>query len=314
MMNSAPVFRIAAMVGISVDQIIPLGQGATSAAWRLTTRDDTLIIRLIAAGTNRPATFQSEFTILRMLRAAGCPAPEPIMHSGEMDLAHSTVLEPWAITRLIPGAPLQNTPIWPQLAHDVGRVLSIVHTLPVHNFGRLVEQPAGLLGQQTDPLAGVLSRWCWAVLWPFDGSPFTQHPLAQIRPALAPPIQALAERLVEMLVDEPSVLTHSDLHGEHIFTLNGSLTGIIDFGAAFIGLPAWDFAVMAFYHGWPAAQTTIAGYTASSQDQQHLLRQTQRLALIVGLYKLDRAVKAQAPATKVDRIVQFISQTLAAMP
>jgi hypothetical protein len=36
--------------------------------------------------------------------------------------------------------------------------------------------------------------------------------------------------------------------------------------------------------------------------------------LVVGLYKLSRAVKAQAPAAKVDRIVQFLSQTLAEMP
>lgn len=307
--DSKKVQLIARLARISVQKITPLGQGATSAAWHVTTLKDAFIIRLMPAGTKRPVTYQSEFTILRMLRREGCPVPEPVMSSVEQAIPLNDISEPWAITRVVPGVAMRDNPLAPELAHELGRFLAIVHSLPVTGFGRLIEKPAGLTGQQPDPLTGVRARWCWADLWPFDGSKFEQHPFSLISPHIQSKMQMVKEAIIDSIVDKPVALTHSDLHGEHIFETEGSLSGIIDFGAAFLGAPAWDFAVIAFYHGWPAVQATLSGYE-SPLNKEQLLLQVQLLALVVGLYKLSKAVKIRAPKTKVARIVQFLSGVL----
>lgn len=300
---------IAKAAGLQAQHITPLGRGATSAAWRLATLHDAFIVRFMPAGTQRPVTYQSEFTILRMLRQAGCPVPEPIMSSVELAVPLSELPEPWAVTRTLPGEAIHTHPLTLDVAQDLGLVLARLHEFPVQGYGRLVERPHVLIGQQQNPVAGVCARWCWADLWPFDESALQHHPFTQVTPHLQKDMEAVETPIWASVEETPVVLTHSDLHGKHVFVCNETLSGVIDFGAAFIGVPAWDFAVLAFYHGWPAVQATLNGYGASWKNEK-FLRHIQLLALVVGLYKLSRAVKAQEPATKIERIIQFLSRAL----
>lgn len=299
------VKRIAEHVDVQASSILPLGRGATSSAWKVTHGRDAFIIRFMPAGTPRPATYQSEFTVLHALMERGCPVPMPVMASVEDNRPIPGVLEAWAVTQVSPGEPVKNSPISSDLAHGLGRFLSILHALPVTGFGRLVEQPDGLTGQQESHLEGVRARWCWANLWPLDGSELRQHPFSERRLHLTEKLQGFEEAIFNAVSDEPIALTHSDLHGEHIFQRDGALSGVIDFGAAFIGVPAWDFAVIAFYHGWPAVQATVSGYVYPLGTQR-LLQQTRMLALVVGLYKLSKAAKERASESKVERILQFL--------
>lgn len=302
------VKAIAELVGARSAQITPLTRGATSAAYRVDDDKRSLIVRLIPTGTNRPVTYQSEFTILRMLQAKGAPVPQPILTSTEAGaLLFSS--EPWAVTSIVPGMAIGKTPVSPTTACELGLFLKVLHALPVSGFGRLCEEAARLCGQQADPVTGLCARWCWAPLWPFDGSVLWTHPIAHCAPELVSRLMSLQDNLTNIANEGDAVLNHSDLHGEHIFVFGDKLTGIIDFGATAISTPAWDFAVIAFYHGWQTCQTVLDSY-ADLPDREQLLMQTQKVAIILALYKTAKAIQADADHAKVNKIVQFLANVL----
>jgi len=117
-------------------------------------------------------------------------------------------------------------------------------------------------------------------------------------------------RTRRITTQEEVVLNHSDLYGEHIFTSGENLSGVIDFGAAFIATRGWDLAALAHYHGWAVVEVILKSYSQNDRQYRHLLQQTRYLALVVGLYKLEKAVTARSEANKQRRIVQFVAETL----
>lgn len=114
----------------------------------------------------------------------------------------------------------------------------------------------------------------------------------------------------EIAKDTKAVLTHSDLYGEHIFIDGDTLSGVIDFGAAFIATPGWEFAVLAYYHGWESVRLILEGYTSGQERRNVLMRQAKYLAVVVGLYKLEKAVRKAAQAEKQQRILDVVTATL----
>ncbi|MEM8861187.1 MAG: phosphotransferase [Chloroflexota bacterium] len=296
--------------GMSASRIIPLGQGATSAAWYVENERRAVIVRMVPLNTNRPVTYQSEFTILRQLKAKGCLVPKPLLNNAECPNQLTDIPEPWAVTEVINGQAIKKGQLSNQTARELGSLLATVHALPVRNYGRLTEQQTGLKGLQSDHLSGIRARWCWAPIWPFDDCRLETHPMADAEIDFIARLDALKPKLLEAITQDQAVLTHSDLHGEHIFEQDGRLTGVIDFGASFISIPAWDFAVMAYYHGWASVEESLFGYTSSAQAQDHQLKQAQKLALAVGLYKLAKGAESQKPSAKLIRIVNFVKQSL----
>jgi aminoglycoside phosphotransferase (APT) family kinase protein len=123
-------------------------------------------------------------------------------------------------------------------------------------------------------------------------------------------IARLAPVILNLSNDHQSVVLHSDLHGEHIFEFQGQLSGVIDFGAAFTGLPAWEFAVLAYYHGWPATETVLATYTQQIAALEIQTDQVRLLAIVVALYKLSKLAHPTVADAKVQRIGNFIGETL----
>lgn len=284
------------------------GTGASSMAWKVNGNGAAFVLRMMRPAANRPVTYQSEFAILRTLHADGFRVPEPITNSFEQPYNAGESLPPWAITRVIPGQPILKAKLNSVAAAQLGQFLTDLHALPVRAYGRLIEHNAPLHGQQSTPLAGICARWCWAQLWPFDQSKLFEHPISQLMPELLPRLSACESLLWNIATDEQVVLNHSDLYGEHIFLHDDDLSGIIDFGAAFIAVPAWEFAVLAHYHGWNAVEAILAAYQPATPD---LLDQSHHLALVVALYKLQKAVKAEVPAPKIQRIMAFVRETLA---
>lgn len=303
------VQQIAGLVGMHAPQISPLTRGATSAAYRMDEGKNSVIVRIMPVNADRPVTYQSEFTILRRLQASGAPVPKPILTSVEVKTA-LPISEPWAVTGIVPGRAIQKMPLSASVASELGSFLRVLHALPVAHFGRLCEESDRLYGQQTDPIAGLCARWCWAPLWPLDGQALSTHPIAGYASELLPKLFSIQTRLLEVASIDRVVLAHTDLHGEHIFVSDDRITGIIDFGAAAICPPAWDFAVIAFYHGWHACQAVLAGYTDQG-ERQRLFPQIQKVTIMLALYKVAKAISANADHTKVDRIVQFLKNMLA---
>ncbi|HEX2621136.1 MAG TPA: aminoglycoside phosphotransferase family protein [Phototrophicaceae bacterium] len=312
--------RVSDMIpGCSEDdlQIEMIGAGATSAAWRVTGKDQTFIVRTMLPTTNRPVTYRSEFRLLRELHTRSLPVPEAISNSFEHPASNESGLPAWAITRPVVGSPILNEPMPPRVALQLGQVLAMLHRLPCEGYGRLDEaNDAGAVirGLQTTPLEGIRARWCWATIYPFDGSQLSDHPITTLAPHLITPLTGLEPLLGQIGGDEHAVITHSDLYGEHIFLNNKDLTGLIDFGAAFIGVPGWEFAVLAYYHGWQTVETVLEGYyigyDVTESRQRQLLRQSLTLAVVVSLYKLQKAFKSNQSTPKIDRIVQFVDETL----
>lgn len=304
------VRRIAELTtGMSPSQITFVARGATSAAWHVTNGTDAVIVRIIPTGTNRPVTYQSEFTILRLLKNKGCLVPIPIMNNAECSDQLNDIKEDWAVTEVINGQAVKNGRL-PPIAKDLGRQIAILHTLPFKGYGRLKEQREQIQGLQNDQQSGICARWCWANIWPFDASSLAEHPVSVTDPHLVKQLLQLKPHVLELLANNEMVVTHSDLHGEHIFVQDGKLTGLIDFGVSFIGMPAWEFAVLAYHHGWVFTQEVLRGYSPSREAQENLLKQAQMLVIVVGLYKLAKSVTKNASQEKVMNIRKFINEQL----
>ncbi len=143
-----------------------LGRGATSAAWAASNEHISVIIRMIQKGTNRPTTYQSEFTILRLLRARGCHVPKPILNYAECPESVRTanlgglsdIDEPWSVTEALNGQPIKKNRLTAQVARELGHFLSILHSLPTTGYGRLAEQKQHLQGLQNSYVSGVCAR------------------------------------------------------------------------------------------------------------------------------------------------------------
>ncbi|MEO1288164.1 MAG: aminoglycoside phosphotransferase family protein, partial [Chloroflexota bacterium] len=293
-----------------VHEVKKLGSGATSTAWRINCGSDQFVFRTTNHATNRQITYRSEFLILKSLYAKGLPVPEPICNSFEQVGEFDENVSAWAITRLVVGDPILKNPLTAKVANQLGEFLQILHELPCSNFGRLDEQSSNLKGQQTTQISGISARWCWAVLWSYDNSVLSEHPIASMAPNLLNSLMRVETELWRITTQDAVVINHSDLYGEHIFTLHDNLSGIIDFGAAFIGIQGWDFAVLAYYHGWEMVKVTLKSYSQNSNQYSYLLYQAHYLALVVGLYKLEKAVKTKRDVNKQQRIIQFVAETL----
>ncbi|MEM9776980.1 MAG: aminoglycoside phosphotransferase family protein [Chloroflexota bacterium] len=299
--------------GESPSKIIPLGQGATSAAWRVDTGPNAVVVRIIPAGTPRPITYQSEFTVLRLLEAKDCPVPSPILNSAARPNQLTHIQEPWAVTKAIEGQAIKKSQLSKTTAKNLGELLAALHSLPVTQFGRLAEQTGGVVGLQNDAISGVCARWCWAPIWPFDDCHLEQHTLSNLDAHIAAQLKDLKPTIFKAATEDRAVLVHSDLHGEHIFEKDEKLTGVIDFGASFIGAPAWDFAVIAYYHGWAALEALLTGYTSSGKVQSYQLKQAQKLGVAVSLYKLAKGLKGRPTPKKLNKITDFLNQTMQAI-
>jgi aminoglycoside/choline kinase family phosphotransferase len=63
----------------------------------------------------------------------------------------------------------------------------------------------------------------------------------------------------EAILTGDTALVHADLHEENILQ-DGRLLGFIDFGVAFVGVPAWEFAALAYFLDWELADRTLVRY------------------------------------------------------
>ena len=301
---------IANLLGHTHCEVKSLGAGATSRAWLISCRSDQFVLRTVHSTTNRPITYRSEFLILQNLYKQGLPVPEPLYNSFEQTFQLDEHTSAWAITRLVAGKPILNNKLTPKVARQLGTFLKVFHQLPCSKFGRLNEKSDHLIGKQTSPIEGIRARWCWAQLWLFDNSALSEHPITTLAPTLLNPLKAIETTLWDIATKEDAVLAHSDLYGEHIFVDEGNLSGVIDFGATFIGARSWDFAVLAHYHGWETVETILQTYCKDRSEYSDLLQKTHYLTIIVGLYKLEKAVRIKRKISKQERITQFISDTL----
>lgn len=108
------------------------------------------------------------------------------------------------------------------------------------------------------------------------------------------------EQLLDIAVDNAG-LVHSDLHREHLLAgASGNLTGVLDFGDAFVGSIAWDFALLHWYYGARASEAVAERHPNGST----LTQSGRILAIAVGVYKL---AKSQTDPTVPRRLRRVLS-------
>ncbi len=287
-----------------------LSSGATSTAWRVRCDHKDLVVRTPRPDSKRPITYRSEHRILEALYAQDQPVPQPISVGVNQALHALANASTWSITGPAAGTPLGSDRLTREAALCLGRLLQALHALPCSGYGRLTETSSELHGQQRTPIEGMLARWNRAKLWPFDQSNLSRHAIARLAPDLLDDLLQAQPSLWTIASESHTVINHSDLHGQHIFVNGGQLSGVIDFGAVFIGGPGWDFAVLAFYHGWQTASMVLESYEPDLIQRRELLRRARYLALVVALYKLEKAINHQPTTQQLKQITGFTTDTL----
>jgi|GEM_PF-6161025 len=301
---------IETVLGYSSCDVTLIGSGATSTAWLITCGTEQVVLRAVYKTTNRPVTYRSEFRILRQLYEQGLPVPKTICTSFDQPADLDDRISAWAITRVVAGKPIAKSKLTPEIARQLGEFLRVLHQLPCSKFGRLDEDSDFLAGQQASQIEGIRARWCWSKLFPYDNRPLAEHPVSILAPRLVNTLMRFERELWEITTRADVVLNHSDLYGEHIFVADEMLFGVIDFGASFIATRGWDFAVLAYYHGWEVVEITLESYTSDREQYRQIMYEAYRLALVVGLYKLAKP-SAIGNINKQNHIIKFVSETLA---
>ena len=284
-----------------------LYDGASSRAWKVTSAQRCFVVRMMLPSVDRPTTYQSELALFRLLERMDVPVPTTIACYKDMTIPG--VDNPWAITELVEGNAIGSGPLTSEVASQLGEALAKVHSLPVSGFGRLAEQQTGINGQQNSPGDGILARYCYGAIWPFDDSSLTDNAAKHHLATLDSRIRQHEKSIRQIVEDRDVALVHSDIHGKHIFVKNNRLSGIIDFGAAFIGVPDWEFGRLGFELGWNPVKAILDAYLAHTHRAVRLER-IYLLALVFTLYKIDRYVREGSGDHKLSRGLLVLQKTL----
>jgi aminoglycoside phosphotransferase (APT) family kinase protein len=203
----------------------------------------------------------------------------------------------------IDGYPIEdNERFTPAFAAGLGQLLFDLHRLAAERFGPLVDADSSLCGAAETLQAGIVARWHLARIWPFDDADLSSHPVASVAPGLLGQLDGLRASIMEAS-DGPAGPVHSDLHPEHLLRDDlGSLAGVLDFGDAFIGAPAWDAALLHWYYGSENTRGVSANYDGTTEFHER----GRYLAVAVGLYKLAKNPTDQSMPERIRRVLESL--------
>lgn len=286
---------LVAVVGEPWVDLVRLAAGMSSAAFAGSTVSGRWVVRVPALAPGRSLNYRSESTICAVLRDLGHPVAT--WTNVEVDGLVCSV------GPRLDGVPVSDDePFTPAFAAQLGRALSDLHQIAVGGFGPLADDER-LHGTADANRAGVVARWHLARIWPFDDTDLSTHPVAAIDPDLVERIEPLRAAILDA-ADGPIGLLHSDLHREHLFRdESGSLTGLLDFGDAFVGARAWDFALLHWYYGRDNARAVAAHYGGADGLDEH----ARTLAIAVGLYKLDKAPTTPSTHSRLRQVLDDLA-------
>jgi aminoglycoside phosphotransferase (APT) family kinase protein len=269
-----------------------LSSGRTSQAWVVDTPHGQWVARLPLENSGRTLSFESEALIAQHLVVSGCPVAEWTVVTVDGVVC--------SVGRLLPGRPVDYEARWPvHFASSIASVLHELHRLPVVGFGPLENTNAELRGGSANLDDGIVDRWYHAAIWPFDQSGIDDHPARRIAPALVDQVAERRDAIVGA-AQGCTGLVHSDLHRAHLLVDEGwRLGGLLDFGDAFIGCTAWDFALLLWYYGNTNARLVADNYPGGNE----LVVRGATLAIAVGLYKI---AKNPRDTDAVQRLVRVL--------
>ena len=238
-----------------------LADGMSSSAWVGEIDGREWVVRVPITNDARPDPgYRREEQLNAALLRAGVPAADT--RTVEVDGIESSIAP-----RLI-GSPVQPGDWRDAFVADVGAALASTHAITVDGHG----------------LANAVERFYLARLWPLDGSSLLNHPIVTHLPGDVEWVQSQKNEIINE-TRRPACVVHTDLHWDHLLrSADGRLAGLLDFGDAFAGPPAWDFACLRYYHGDEIARRVADHYPGGSD----VLRRSALLGIAFALYKLDK--------------------------
>ena len=274
-----------AQLALDDDQAAPmelLASGRSSQAWYVDAAERRCVVRVPIPNSGRLMSYRSEAQIGDLLADAGHPISRwSVRTRDDCDCSVGTLLE---------GTPIAYDSEWTaSFALALALALRDLHHLPATGWGPLENASTQLVGTSMSERQGIVDRWFHAAMWPFDGSSFLSHPIVDVEPELA---MQVAQQELQILgaVGAPFGVLHSDLHQQHLLHIDGELSGVLDFGDAFIGSIAWDFALLLWYYGPRNAERFAHAYGSGPE----MLERGTLLALAVGCYKIAKTPQDKA--------------------
>ena len=212
----------------------------------------------------------------------------PVAHCGDHPALSSLVDgRDWAVDVFLPGADGSRETVNEAIWADLGGLLAKIHRLPSDGVEGTAE-----------------SRYQQA--WPLHSGRLSEHPIAKLAPRL-PKVLAGLKADITRATHRSAGIVHGDAAPYNLRLLDGKLMGLIDFNDTFVGSPAWDFAWIAAYSGWPAVEATLAGYDQASDEFRADIR---LLAIPTALHGASRAALLDQ-GDRMARMVAFLGETLA---
>lgn len=283
-------------VGERCRGVRPVASGRSSSAWAASSPSGEWIVRVPVADSGRTLSYRSEARIGELLHALGHPV-------ATWSLVHvDGVL--CSVAPLLQGRPVDYGDLFqPEFTAALGRLLFDLHHLDASGFGPLVDDHRVLHGRSASLRAGIVDRWYHASIWPFDDSDLFSHVVTGIAPEMVSAIEQLAPSIIDAS-EGPIGVLHSDLHREHLLRDDaGRLGAVLDFGDAFRGCVAWDFALLHWYYGVDNARAVAACYPEA--DAIHT--RATHLGVAVGLYKLAKNPGDRAVPERLRRVLDAVA-------
>ncbi len=277
--RDAMVWTVLGALGIEDADLLPLGAGFASEAWRIGQGSPWYALRIAREWPDADSTYEMEHALMSQLIAAGAVVPTPLR--GSWQLADWTG-PPFSLTVGLEGAPLSvgdRTRAVPALAG----FLRTLHGLAVPGYGPLHLRDGVLAGESADLETG-LRAWARRPLWPLGDARLDDHPALADRADLRGRLDAHAGRVRDALLGAPAMPLHSDLHEENILDLHGSL-GCIDFGEALVGPAAWEFAAMGYFMDWATADAVLGAYLPTGVAPERMRADASAIGLCFGVYR-----------------------------
>ncbi len=255
-------------------------------AWKVMLASGQTVYAKAESDAGDDAALVTEAWAMERARAVGFPAPAVLA----LDTSETIFPGPLLVMAECPGkalAPLWRSPGPDEAALDdatgtrpwfeLGRRVRPLHEVRLAGFGRL----NGGQFQATGEVRGRQRAWRAYSSTPATAAladpEFTAH--------LAPDVVSTSRRALASLADESerpeTVLLHGELCAKHTFVDpdTGRLQGVIDFGDAEVGPPAWEFANIALWEDDLRLDAALAGYDAPATFR----RQVIALAIVRGL-------------------------------
>ncbi len=287
-------FRAAQLLIGEVEALRPIAAGMSCEAFELVSRSDARrwVVRVPVPGTDRAIRFHAEAALGRALAVRGYPVA-----AWQVVEVDGVVC---AVGNHLPGSPIAYGELWsPAFSAALGALLAELHALPAVGSGPLVDDATALRGESGSVAEGVSARWDRAVCWPFDGPDLADHPISRVVPEAVPMVLSRRQDVFDA-AEQLIGVVHSDLHREHLLVgPSGGLSGVLDFGDAFVGSVGWDFATLRWYYG-AGVSASVAEHYAAAREVKDLGRV---LAIPLGLYKVAKNPGDAATLSRMRRVL-----------